>query len=189
MLELPADLQLLVFEYITSTADLRALCITCGTFRRITTPRMYHSIYLRLWDGDYVSRFFKSVATGAGQNLPYTGELVFEDAESPDEPGSLQSVLTKPAHHLRPVTTSERDERMFMVPTIISPPSGKSFAKRGTSSLDICFKFSSNITEILKYLLDPGSSLFPGPENLKHLALSFGGQTLENFNTNAGPDR
>lgn len=121
MLALPEYLQLLVFEYITSAADLRALCISCRIARRITTPRLYHSIDLRLWEGGRVSRFFKSIAAGAGQNLPHTHELAFGDGSSPDEPGSLQSVLSKSAlHRRRPVNVSERDERMYTVLEMIS---------------------------------------------------------------------
>lgn len=43
-----------------------------------------------------MSRFVKSVAAGAVQNLRYTRELVFEDAEPPQEPGTLQIALAKP---------------------------------------------------------------------------------------------
>jgi hypothetical protein len=41
MLTLPADVQLIVLDYITTNADLKVLCVTSKACRELALPRLY----------------------------------------------------------------------------------------------------------------------------------------------------
>jgi hypothetical protein len=88
MLTLPADVQLLVLDYIGLQADLKALCKTSKQCRELALPRLYHSIKLITWDADQflLKKFSRCIAIGAGAHLRFTRALTFELSQPPPEP-------------------------------------------------------------------------------------------------------
>jgi hypothetical protein len=43
---IPTDIVLLIVDCITLTSDLKALCQTSRTYRKLVLPRLYHRIHL-----------------------------------------------------------------------------------------------------------------------------------------------
>jgi hypothetical protein len=88
MLTLPADVQLLILDYIGVQADLKALCETSRAGRELTLPRLYNSIKIVTWDSKQarMKQFARCIAAGAGAHLRFTRALAFELSRPPPEP-------------------------------------------------------------------------------------------------------
>jgi hypothetical protein len=85
---LPIDLVLLIVDCITLKSDLKALCQTSKTYRKLVLPRLYYRIQLILWDDaqKQLRQFARCIAVGAGAHLRYTRCLIIEDTKPPAGP-------------------------------------------------------------------------------------------------------
>jgi hypothetical protein len=85
---LPNDVVLLIVEHITLKSDLKALCQTSRTYRKLVLPRLYHRVHLISWDNEQyrLKQFARCIAAGAGAHLRYTRCLIIEDTKPPAEP-------------------------------------------------------------------------------------------------------
>jgi hypothetical protein len=85
---IPTDIVLLIVECITLKSDIKALCQTSRTWRKLVLPRLYHRVHLISWDENQyrLRQFARCIAAGAGAHLRYTRCLIIEDTKPPAEP-------------------------------------------------------------------------------------------------------
>lgn len=104
MLALPADIQLVVLDYIRSKADLKALCVTSKACHQVALPRLYYHVDLVTWDSGHLrlKRFVRCMSKGAGNHLRYTRSLKFQNTQPPSEPKCQLTGALEFKPHLAP---------------------------------------------------------------------------------------
>jgi hypothetical protein len=97
--DIPKDIVLLIFDYITLKADLRTLCEVSHAHRALALPHLYHSVRLITWDFEQVQLkgFLRYVSLSAASPLQYIRSLVIEDTRPPPEPPCRSSEGGRPA--------------------------------------------------------------------------------------------
>ncbi|KAF2833071.1 hypothetical protein CC86DRAFT_399721 [Ophiobolus disseminans] len=108
MLTLPADIQLLILDHITSNADLKELCVTSKACRNLALPRLYHYVNLITWDSDQsrLKRFVRCMSKGAGLHLQHTRIWTLQNTMPPSEP---QCQLTGRLEFKQDVSSKTKD--------------------------------------------------------------------------------
>ncbi|KAI4669064.1 uncharacterized protein J4E79_001107 [Alternaria viburni] len=90
---LPADVHLLILDYIHLPSHLQALCLTSKALCDLARPRLYRKVTINVLDPSEVARFENCMAEGAQAHLDATRSLTLMDSLPPAEAPEFQ---TKP---------------------------------------------------------------------------------------------
>jgi hypothetical protein len=98
--DLPNDIVLLIFDYITLKTDLRTLCEVSHAYRALALPHLYHTVRLITLVPEQIQlkEFLRCMSLHAESSpLRYTRSLVIEDTRPPPESPCQNSEGHRPA--------------------------------------------------------------------------------------------
>ncbi|RII16531.1 hypothetical protein CUC08_Gglean002969 [Alternaria sp. MG1] len=85
LVTLPADVQLLILDYIQLPSHLKAICLASKAWNDLARPLLYRKVTINVFDKDEVVRFERCMDAGAQAHLDATRSLTLMDSLPPPE--------------------------------------------------------------------------------------------------------